>query len=113
MVFEHFLHDEAESGIVFDDLAAYDTVFSRRIAEKRSRGLKQTFLHSYADRQKTARVIAVCLGQFGVSLGSVWGHLGSIRRASRGIREHQGASRKHSKVPWGLPGCSFCEYCMF
>ena len=30
------------------------------------------------------------LGQFGVKLGSVWGHLGSIRRASRAIREHQG-----------------------
>ena len=51
----------------------YDTVFSRRIAEKRSQGLKHALLHSHADRQNTVRVIAVCLGQFGVNLGSVWG----------------------------------------
>ena len=101
MVFERFVHDEAEYGIIFHDLAAYDTVFSRRIAEEQSRGLKQTFLHNYADRQNTARVIALCLGQFGVSLGSVWGHLGSIRRASRGIREHQGGIRRS---PGDSPG---------
>ena len=74
---------------MFDDLAAYDTVFSRRIAQKQSRGLKHAFLHSYADRQKTVRFIAVCLGQFGVDLGSVWGQFGVILGASGG---HPGAS---------------------
>ena len=62
------------------------------------------------DRQNTVRVIAVCLGQFGVSLGSVWGHLGSIRRASRGIREHQGGILRS---PGDSPGVVFVSFALF
>ena len=71
-----------------DNLAAYDTVFSRRIAEGQCRGLKQAILYSYEDCQKTLSVIAVSLGsirgQFGVILGASGGHPGP----SGSIREH-------------------------